>query len=85
MKFDVFLTRNVIEDDSVEEQFFKEIGAKTVRCKHLYNTQQEFYTKLVDPVSIEINSLDELVSLTERLGEIVVFKKSIEIYNGYRE
>ena len=35
--------------------------------------------------NIEINSLEELIEFSDNYGEIIVTKKSIEIYNDYRE
>ena len=38
----------------------------------------------VEP-GIEINSLDDLMKLVEKMGDIILSEDRIEIYNNYRE
>jgi len=34
---------------------------------------------------IELNTIDELLAFSKKWGELIIYKKTVEIYNGYRE
>jgi len=44
----------------------------------------EFY-KIDNDLTININSLDDIINLSKEFGELVINENTIEIYDDYRE
>ncbi len=74
MKFTLTTSRNNYEDYPNEIEKLTELG---------FSFDESW---IEEDIEIEINTLEELIELSEKVGfELIVDKNSIEIYNGWRE
>lgn len=75
MKFILSTSQNTYEevDKSLEELGFS--FSKPTSGKYRIEGEPE----------IEINTLEELISLSNKFDDLIIYEGSIEIYNGYRE
>ena len=76
MKFELITTESVYNEDEIEE--LKPLGFE-------FNFKNGGYWKTNKEVSIEINSIDELMDFIKQYGRIVIEDNTIEIYDDYRE
>jgi hypothetical protein len=84
MKFELTTTGFSYNDEAAEKLQSLGFEFRDVSpCMFILSTKQ----KLTKEISIEINSLEELMAFSEKWGELVISHNppGIEIYDDYRE
>lgn len=76
MKFELTTTEYGYEKEDANK--LKQLGFEFIY-------RDNYYSKNDKDISIEINSLDDLMNLIKEYGQIVINESKIEIYDGYRE
>lgn len=86
MKFKLRMTTDSFGKYSEGYNQALELGFTFERKEHMLPSQRNtYYLELQGEPTVEINTIEELVDFTEKYGEIIVYKDTIEIYNDYRE
>ena len=90
MKFQVWTSSLHYNNNTEKEHIrnLKDIGFKTTPVS--YNN---YLIDIDEPIQVEINTLEELVEISKRLGGIIISTDNVhedidvemEIYDGYRE
>lgn len=91
MKFTVTVTNILCNKEYAEKlsklgfkfnYFYNYIKSETVEAS-AFDADGDYYVK--EDITLEIKTLEDLMSLTKDVGKIVLCGDEIEIYNGYRE
>jgi len=71
--------------DKEEKEQLEKLGFKFKKTGKKYRSHGEFEVGSNENLTIEISTLEELVSFVKKYGKIVLYEDEIEIYNNYRE
>ncbi len=91
MIFKITTTVDYYNIGDAKVQKLKDIGFTFVPGKSRLSRSDDLLFRVPEYIDIEINSLDELISLSNKFGEIIIHSNALfenntlEIYNGYRE
>jgi hypothetical protein len=72
------------EDEMRQMKNLEEIGFKFKEDGNEYYKKPHFYN-VTEKLTIEIDTLDELMAFIEKFGSVVIDKEEISIYDDYRE
>lgn len=86
MKFKLTQTKRLFTDYEEDEMNkLKNLGFVFKEYKGIDSLEYYKYIVSQNDIFIEINTLEELLELSEEFGELIITKEEIEIYNDYRE
>ena len=83
MKFSLHSAKQFFEPNDKMIKVLKELGFIFKKNGNEFHKTPHFY--LDNSSEIEINTFDELMALIEKVGQLIVSKNSIWIYNDYME